>query len=564
MVLIISAGIGLQVYAALKSYKDESIHLMHYTMSLLDEEYVEEILSSTKEVYESTPLETRKDPFSEEYMSRFRELVDDRFFEARNVLVRCREESENRNIFLMMTDPELSAIIYVVDGDVDEWAYLPGQWIQGNMEEIEKIRNSSWRLRVTHTDDYGWIGTNYEPIEDSSGNRIGYIVMDVDINDFFRRLSGILILLIPLAALLVFFIAAGASRLLKKHILDHLTELADAAHNYTARDKVAELETDNTPSFFGNLNIRTGDELEELWTSMSDMETDITETMRRLKKITAEQEHIEAELSIATRIQEGTLPHTFPAFPDRKEFDIYAYMSPAKEVGGDFYDYFLIDEDHLAMVIADVSGKGISAALFMVNAKAMIQNYAMAGGYQPSEILKNVNDRIIEQNEANMFVTVWLAILTISTGEVAYVNAGHEYPAIRRNGELFRADKDVHGGPVAISDMMRFKPGSFVLQPGETVFVYTDGVTEANNKENELFGMERMLMVLNSEPDADPQTVIQNVENGIAQFVLGEPQFDDTTMLCMKYFGPVENAGASMSNDTDASAKQENGQDAPC
>ena len=163
-----------------------------------------------------------------------------------------------------------------------------------------------------------------------------------------------------------------------------------------------------------------------------------------------------------------------------------------------------------------------------------------------------------------MFVTVWLAILTISTGEVAYVNAGHEYPAIRRNGELFRADKDVHGGPVAISDMMRFKPGSFVLQPGETVFVYTDGVTEANNKENELFGMERMLTVLNSEPDADPQTAIQNVENGIAQFVLGEPQFDDTTMLCMKYFGPVENAGASMSNDTDASAKQENGQDAPC
>ena len=551
MLLIISAGVALQTYAALKSYKDESIHLMKYAMSLLDEEYVEEIIASTKEIYDSVPLETKMEPFSEEYMEPFWSLVDERFFEARDILVKCREESENRNAFIMFTDPELNAIIYVVDGDIEEWAYLPGQWIEGDLSEIRTIHRSSWRLHVTHTKEYGWIGTNYEPIINDSGEEIGYIVLDLDINDFFRRLSSILILLIPLAAIVAELVAFTASRLLKKHILDHLLKMSDAANRHIERDK--ENRFDSVPLFFGALDVHTGDELEDLQKSMADMEENINDTMLRLKKVTAEQERMEAELSIATQIQVGTLPHTFPAFPDRKEFDIYASMSPAKEVGGDFYDYFLIDEDHLGLVIADVSGKGISAALFMVNAKAMIQNQAMTDGRHPAEILKKVNAGLIEQNEADMFVTVWLAILTISTGEVVYVNAGHEYPAIRKNGELFRAEKDVHSSPVAIIEFIRYKEGSFRLVPGETVFCYTDGVTEANNSENALFGMERMLEALNADPDADPKTLTENVENAVERFVCGEPQFDDTTMLCIKYFGPSgrsENAEDAAENES--------------
>lgn len=254
---------------------------------------------------------------------------------------------------------------------------------------------------------------------------------------------------------------------------------------------------------------------------------------------------MEAELMIATQIQEGTLPRQFPAFPDRTEFEIYASMTPAKEVGGDFYDFFLVDEDHLAMVIADVSGKGISAALFMVNAKALLQNQTMQSGIDVVEVCEKVNRRLIEQNEAMLFVTVWLGVLTIPTGEVTYVNAGHEYPAIYRNGSRFTIEKDIHSGPMAAFESMRFRAGSFVLRPGDTVFCYTDGVTEANNSDQELFGTERLLEALNRQPDALPEELDGSIRQAITDFAGGEPQFDDTTILTVKYFGSTGVTGGA-------------------
>ena len=191
-------------------------------------------------------------------------------------------------------------------------------------------------------------------------------------------------------------------------------------------------------------------EIGQLSTDVADLAAEMDDYMNKIQTITAEKERIGAELSLATRIQASLLPHTFPPFPDRREFDIYASMDPAKEVGGDFYDYFFIDEDRLGIVMADVSGKGVPAALFMAISKIIIQNTAMFG--RPAEdILKRSNEIICANNEEEMFVTVWFGILHISTGIITAANAGHEYPVVRRAGWLFELIKDQHCVTLAAS-----------------------------------------------------------------------------------------------------------------
>ena len=243
------------------------------------------------------------------------------------------------------------------------------------------------------------------------------------------------------------------------------------------------------------------------------------------------------DLSVASSIQENILPQIFPYLPERKEFDIYASMTAAKEVGGDFYDFFMIDEDHIALVMADVSGKGIPAALFMMVSRTMIKNYTLTGQYSPSKILEHVNDQICEGNSAGLFVTVWLAIIDLSTGKGVAANAGHEHPVLRRNGEQFEMVKYRHSVAVATMEGIKFKEHPFELHPGDTLFVYTDGVAEATNADSELFGEERLLSALNKNPNASPRELLWNVMGDINGFVNGSKQFDDITMLSLKYFG---------------------------
>ena len=224
------------------------------------------------------------------------------------------------------------------------------------------------------------------------------------------------------------------------------------------------------------------------------------------------------------------------AFPDRKEFDLYASMDPAKEVGGDFYDFFLVDDDHLALVMADVSGKGVPAALFMVIAKTLIKNRAQLGE-SPAEILNNVNEQLCEGNEAELFVTVWLAVIEISTGRGLAANAGHEHPVLRRADGRYELITYRHSPAVATMEGIRFREHPFEMYPGDRLFVYTDGVPEATNAVNELFGPERMLDALNRDPDASPEELLHTVRKEIDAFVGDAPQFDDITMMNFCYNG---------------------------
>ena len=249
-----------------------------------------------------------------------------------------------------------------------------------------------------------------------------------------------------------------------------------------------------------------------------------------------EQKRILRELSTARQIQESMLPHIFPPYPDRKEINLYASMDPARDVGGDFYDFFFIDEDHLCLVIADVSGKGIPGAMFMMFSKRIIEDYARQVR-SPAEILTRTNEALCDNNQADMFVTVWLGILEISTGKLTAANAGHEYPSICRKGSRFEIYKDQHCfvlGGLKESQYMEYELRIF---PGDKIFVYTDGVPEATAADGNMFGIDRMISALNTCADDSPEAILRGVHSAVNTFVGDAEQFDDLTMLCLEYHG---------------------------
>ena len=253
----------------------------------------------------------------------------------------------------------------------------------------------------------------------------------------------------------------------------------------------------------------------------------------RSKKLAA----TKVELDTANTIQQAMMPHIFPAFPDRREFDLYASMDAAKEVGGDFYDYFLIDDDHLCLVMADVSGKGVPAALFMMASKIIIQSCAMLG-VSAGEILTKTNTAICSNNPEEMFVTVWLGILEISTGKLTYANGGHEYPAIKHGNNGFKLLKGRHDLVVGGLDGIEYKESTIDLFPGDKIFLYTDGVPEATDINNGLYGTARMVEALNEDPNASPKQLLANIRQSVDDYVGFAEQFDDLTMLCFEYKGP--------------------------
>ena len=338
-----------------------------------------------------------------------------------------------------------------------------------------------------------------------------------------------------LALTLLFAFIAG--RHMKRTVADPVNAIADAAAAYV-RDKKNGIAR---PDHFSSIGIQTGDELENLTGVMAGMEQDLAEYEEGIKRATAEKERIRTELDLASRIQFDALPSVFPPFPDRKEFELFASMDPAKEVGGDFYDFFLIDDDHLALVIADVSGKGIPAALFMMVSKSLIKNQLLSG-CDPAQALTHANIQLCDGNTSSSFVTVWLAVLQISTGKVKACNAGHENPCLRCSKEPYELLKYKHNVSVGVIENAVYQNREFELRPGDSLFVYTDGVPEAQDAEGGMFGEARLLETLNRNPDASPEALVGSMRKAINEFVKDAPQFDDITMLAFRYNGPETKA----------------------
>lgn len=363
--------------------------------------------------------------------------------------------------------------------------------------------------------------TSLEPILDSEGNIVATICIIQSIDLLYSAqisfaVKAVGASLIIMILLILIFIAIN-----KTIFLDPLQKIITSTNNFVKKGKVAEEELES---------IRTDDEMEDLAQSIVKMEKDIVDYISNINKIESEREREKTELDIATKIQKSMLPQKFPAFPDRDEFDIYATMEPAKEVGGDFYDFFMIDEDHLGIVIADVSGKGVPAALFMVIAKTLIKDHANLG-LSPEEVFNEVNNILDENNSENMFVTAWFGIYEISSGKLTYVNAGHNAPVLLRNKGNFEFIKSKGTLFLAGLKDYPYTSSSIDLTKGDKLFLYTDGVTEDQNENEDFFGENRLLETLNKNKDKNIYDLLKSVRAEIETFQNEASQFDDITMV---------------------------------
>jgi len=374
------------------------------------------------------------------------------------------------------------------------------------------------------------------PIYDSTGKSVAMLAADVSIDEIYEtRLHYVIV--VSIAALILMVISLFLMNAwLKRRVVDPLQRLKDTAGSFVESTRHAASPDDLV---IADPDIHTQDEMEALSNSITEMFADMKHYMTDLVNITMEKERIGAELNVATQIQADMLPNIFPAFPERDDINIYASMTPAKEVGGDFYDFFFVDHDHLAIVMADVSGKGVPAALFMVIAKTLIKSVFQNGG-EAGEALADVNDRLCEGNEAGLFVTVWMAVIDLKTGEGVSLNAGHEHPALCKAGGDYELVVYRHSVAVAAMEGMVFQERRFKLDMGDKLFVYTDGVPEATNAENELFGTDRMIEALNKNKDKSLKEQVDGMKESIDEFVKDAPQFDDITMLCFEYKGVID------------------------
>ncbi len=402
-----------------------------------------------------------------------------------------------------------------------------------SLQQAVKTRKKESGTLTGYSAVYGHMLNGYRVIFDSRGNPAGLICVEIDINRIdtyiHRYIQSVILIAVILTAIIILLYVLYT----KHYLVGPIVKIAENSDLFVKKMKSGAEPEELS---YEAVHIRTGGELELLADNVKSLADGVSSYMTNLKTATAEKERIGAELSLATRIQADMLPNIYPAFPDRPEFDIYATMTPAKEVGGDFYDFFLIDDDHLCMVMADVSGKGVPAALFMMASKIILANNAMACK-SPAKILEDTNAAICANNREEMFVTVWLGILEISTGKLTAASAGHEYPVIRCADGSFELYKDRHGFVIGGMDGMKYKEYELMLTPGARFFVYTDGVPEATNAKKEFFGTERMIAALNENPDASPKELLTNVRRAVHTFVKDAEQFDDLTMMCLEYTG---------------------------
>ena len=541
LLALIALIIGLSIYSTslVNQYVDRAYETARHAMRTATG--AADSISLSKEVmeiYHSLTPEQRAKVGTEEYLEYFSSIdtelkkggTYDVLYHAMSSFVIGVDD-----VYLGMYDADTSALVYFVDPDKNEETRLSlGEWEEVSEVELTKFLNWDGEGKlydISDTDNYGWLCTAGFPIRDDNGEICEFVLVDVSINSIVDAMKDYAIKISLALLFAALIIAWFMSRLMKKMVADPINSIADAAVSYV-EDRKEGIEKDH----FSSLNIKTVAELENLANVMAEMEKDLTLHEEHIKEITAEKERINTELSMATQIQESMLPSIFPPYPDRKEFDIYAAMDPAREVGGDFYDFFLVDENHLGIVIADVSGKGVPAALFMMISKTILQNCAMLGS-PVSDVLTQTNESLCAENKMDMFVTAWIGILDLQTGKMSCSSAGHEYPAVMSDSRTFELVRNKSGFVLGGFEGLRYQAYEITLKPGDKIFIYTDGVPEATNIHNELFGTDRMIDALNANSGGTPQEILAEVRRAVDEFVGEAEQFDDLTMLCLEYKG---------------------------
>ena len=365
--------------------------------------------------------------------------------------------------------------------------------------------------------------TTMVPIQNSKKEVVAILCVQRPMSEIKSSRMVFLNLVTGITVLLAIGVSIIAYKFFRKYVVKPVIKISKETERFvnenTKTKKTLDLESSKIT------------EIKILAQSVDKMEFETVNYINNLEKATKENERVGTELKLAKSIQESALTNEFP---DCDEYRLYASMNPAKEVGGDFYDFYLIDDNHLVLTIADVSGKGVPAALFMMITKVLLSS-ATVNYKTPSEILTSINDQIAKKNTTNMFITVWLGILDLRTGKLVYSNAGHEDPVIYRKGANFKIEKTTHGIVVGAFENYKYKDNEITLKKGDKLFLYTDGVPEATNNKNEMFGLDRMVNSLNNNFNKDMEDILKNVKKDVDEFANGAVQFDDLTMLGIEY-----------------------------
>lgn len=364
------------------------------------------------------------------------------------------------------------------------------------------------------------------PLRDDNGNTAALLGVQRQMEYLGSARIRYMDAIICASVLLILCASQAAYIYMKKRLLAPVEAISAEAERFAAENTLGEHPLTEKITYH--------DELGTLASVIDEMEVKTLEYFTTVNTITAEKQRVDSELKLATDIQISMLPRKFPAYPDRDEFSIYATMDPAKEVGGDFYDLYMLDEKHVVVLIADVSGKGIPAALFMALCKTLIKTHTQLCA-SPAEALTKSNHVMCEGNDVGFFVTAWMGILDLETGILTYANAGHNMPLLRSGDGSFRYLKCRPGFVLAGMDEIKYKQGEIQMDPGDRLFLYTDGVTEATDAENRLYGDERLRNYLNANSNAEETELLHGLRHDINEFVGEADQFDDITMLVLDY-----------------------------
>lgn len=470
-------------------------------------------------------------------------LISRHYWESRDYLDLIRERGGFKYVYIVYPTEDGYYYLMVSDtkvpfGALELYGYDTERLFARKMRQMADSENKEDILEIDFEEKAYMVLT---PLDSALGKIYVGVTIPIDraLSDYFEMLIDFLFMILATTAVLIVLAMVDAYRTIIRPVktLDdaafRLTQsAAEAQEKYLAGNR----EDWDWEPYFSHLDIKSKNEIGGLHQSLTAMENGMKASFSEMLAASSEKERLGAELEIATTIQQGVLPQVSPKFAGHPEYEIAASMKPAKEVGGDFYDFFYIDDDHLALVIADVSGKGVPAALFMMVSKMLVKD-ALMRGYSPSEALSFANDQLCENNPNEMFVTVWIGIVTLSTGEVVAANAGHEYPFLLREGGEYEMLEDPHGFVCGGMEGMPYEDYTFTLPKNGRIFVYTDGVNEAHNEDNALFEMERIGTTLNEDTNRPPQETIEAITEAIRAFVGGQEQFDDITMVSFWYKG---------------------------
>ncbi len=508
---IICQVLGFIVFSKsiIKIYEKNAFNASEQILKIIDSDKIQKYLE-------------KKDTDDQEYFNKLIEI-----FEI------CSKSSATR-ISIFSVNDKFSEYTYIFDltsisSDSEEESLgnthsITNERVKKTLKKIYKSKNNKEVfVNKGNAEKNNSYLITYVPILNSNKDVAAVIEVKYSINELTASGKTYFLWITIISSFFSLIVSVIVYKFFKKNIVNPIIDISNeterfANENTIKKEKLIEENSKIT-------------EIRKLATSIDKMEYDTVNYIQDITKITKEKEKEGIQLKLASQIQQNALTTTFP---NEKDYSLFASMTPAKEIGGDFYDFYKIDDDHLALVIADVSGKGIPAALFMMVSKVVI-NTNPQNTKTPADILTSVNDYICSKNKTNMFVTVWLGILEISTGKLTFANAGHEDIAIYRKGKKFTLDKRKHGIVVGVIENYKYKNEEITLKQGDKIFLYTDGIPEAEKRNKEMFGLDRMLQSLNKAKEKNVEEILKNVKKDIKEYVGDYKQFDDITMLAFEY-----------------------------